>query len=252
MGERAESVDLAFVIDATGSLGPYLEGVKNQIRAIAREVKRAHLGLRLRMALVAYRDIEESNRFEVLDFVSSVEEFENFVATIEADGGGDTPEDIAGGLQQANSLSWKNPTRVVFLIADAPCHGREYCDESDDDYPGGTPGICIAGELASLFGRRSANGGTMTVYFCAAGEDGPRLTQKMVLRLNEQMSGRSKGGDDSQLVRVCLHDAKLLTDVVSKGVRTSISKTTAAMRGCMDGSTCSHPAKRSRLGFSSS
>lgn len=245
---RAESVDLAFVIDATGSMASYIEGVKRHIRTIIKEVKRTHPGLSLRMAVVAYRDVDDANRFEVLDFVSSVEEFESFVATIAAKGGGDLPEDMAGGLQQANHLHWKNTTRVVFCIADAPCHGREYCDKRDK-YPGGTPGICIASELASLFNRRSSNAGTMTVHFCAAGEAGPNLTKKMVLRLNEQMGARSDLGPEDQLVSVSLQDAKMLTDIVSKGVRTSILKTTTALRDCKDGSSCSRPAKRSRLDF---
>lgn len=69
----AETVDLSFVIDATGSMTSYIEGVKKYIRSIVREVKRTHPGLSLRMAVVAYRDVSDRNRFEVLDFTSSVE-----------------------------------------------------------------------------------------------------------------------------------------------------------------------------------
>jgi Mg-chelatase subunit ChlD len=124
----AESVDLAFILDATGSMGAYIDGVKSNIRAIVKQIMHTNGNLTLRMGVVAYRDIKDKKRFEVLDFVTSVDEFETFVGSLEADGGGDTPEDIAGGLQQANKLSWSNPTRVAFLIADAPCHGRDYYD----------------------------------------------------------------------------------------------------------------------------
>jgi hypothetical protein len=161
----AESVDLAFILDATSSMASCIEGVKSSIRAIVKQIMHTNGNLTLRLGVVAYRDIKDTKRFEVLDFVTSVSEFEAFVGSLKAEGGADTPEDIAGGLQQANKLSWSNPTRIAFLIADAPCHGRDYHDgDIGDSYPDGTPGINIAHELETLFRSRTANGGgTMAV-----------------------------------------------------------------------------------------
>jgi hypothetical protein len=53
---------------------------------------------------------------------------------------------MARGVKEANDLSWSHPTRVVFIIADVPCHGREF-HSMDDDYPLGTPGVDIKAEL---------------------------------------------------------------------------------------------------------
>ena len=39
-------------------------------------------------------------------------------------GGGDWPEDVAGGLAKASTMNWKAPlTRILVHIADAPGHG---------------------------------------------------------------------------------------------------------------------------------
>ena len=49
------------------------------------------------------------------NFYRSVHGFHEFVGAIKADGGGDTPEDIMGGLQTAFSrLSWRtNSSKVI-------------------------------------------------------------------------------------------------------------------------------------------
>ena len=44
--------------------------------------------------------------------------------TVFRSGGGDTPEDVAGGLEKVSSMGWQAPlTRVMVHIADAPGHG---------------------------------------------------------------------------------------------------------------------------------
>ena len=46
------------------------------------------------------------------------------------------------GLKLATQMRWKAPNRLLFVIADAPCHGRAYHDESmKDNYPDGKPGF---------------------------------------------------------------------------------------------------------------
>jgi hypothetical protein len=57
-----------------------------------------------------------------------------------AKGGGDGPEDVAGGLNAVLDLSWIASTRLVIHIADAPCHGTAYHGgKFRDDYPDGDP-----------------------------------------------------------------------------------------------------------------
>jgi hypothetical protein len=122
----AERVDLAFLLDSTGSMGSYIEGVKKNIKAIVANIKTTNGNLRLRLAMVAYRDVSDRHRSEVFPFSESVLEFESFVENLRATGGGDAPEDIAGAVQKVNELDWTHPTRLTFLITDAPCHGVDF------------------------------------------------------------------------------------------------------------------------------
>lgn len=46
---------------------------------------------------------------------------------------------MAGGLKFAAEMSWRSPTRLCILIADAPCHGRKFHDSYEDNYPLGDP-----------------------------------------------------------------------------------------------------------------
>ncbi|CAB4402147.1 unnamed protein product [Rhizophagus irregularis] len=48
-------------------------------------------------------------------------------------GGGDTPEDVLGGLNEAiTKMNWKNGTRVLLHIGDSPPHGKKFIDMIDD------------------------------------------------------------------------------------------------------------------------
>lgn len=72
------SLDIAFVVDATGSMGAWLEAVKANIRAIATgilpRIQQQYPGLQLavRFALVAYRDVGDNPQFEELGFTEDV------------------------------------------------------------------------------------------------------------------------------------------------------------------------------------
>lgn len=74
--------------------------------------------MNLRLALVGYRDFCDSTRFgfEVLDFVTSADEFESFLSCLDASGGGDTPEDLAGAIQKAHSAGAIHPKWCSLLL----------------------------------------------------------------------------------------------------------------------------------------
>ena len=217
MVRDAEAVDLAFLLDCTGSMSSYIASTKESIKSIVRRVSKTNQGLQLRVAVVGYRDIGDARRFEVLDFTTCLTTFETFVGRLVATGGGDTPEDVAGAIQKANGLSWTQPSRVTFLITDAPCHGIHFHPSLDgtDSYPAGTPGINIMEELQKL----KENGGQagMSLHF-------GRITEYC----DEMVRVFDKGGITFEVSD--LQDPKSLASTVTTGVRKSISKSITASR----------------------
>lgn len=140
----------------------HIEAAKTSMRDVVSTVTRTNPHLKMRVAVVAYRDICDVNRFEELNFTDSVAQFEGFVSKLQATGGGDAPEDLAGAIQKANQLSWQQVSRVTFVISDCPCHGREF-HTLEDSYPQGTPGICIKIELHALM-KKGGDGGMRLVF----------------------------------------------------------------------------------------
>jgi hypothetical protein len=211
--QSAESVDIAFIIDCTDSMSPYIASVKDSIQDIIERVRATNNNLSLRLAIVGYRDINDHHlRFEVLDFVTSIDEFKSFLEGLSAIGGADTPEDMAGAIKEANNLSWSNPSKVAFLIADSPCHGSEF-HSYDDSYPDGTPGICIIDELEQLQMLGPQN--TMTITF-------GRITEQTDYMIE---CFREYGIPVDQ---VGIEEASALTETVTASVRKSIFKTSSA------------------------
>ena len=54
--------------------------------------------------------------------------FQNRVEEINAYGGNDVPEDWVGAFKKLNtSIAWRNGTKLIIHIADAPAHGKLFC-----------------------------------------------------------------------------------------------------------------------------
>ena len=139
MSERLGQLDIVFVVDNTGSMGPYIHNVKTKILEIIRTIKKEELCRRLRVGLVSYRDHppEESTyvtqKFELSPDTAKIEQN---VMQMEASGGGDGPEAVSTALQVMNKMEFLNDAaKVAVLIGDAPPHGVE----NGDRWPQGTP-----------------------------------------------------------------------------------------------------------------
>lgn len=154
--KELDLVDLCFVLDATGSMGLYIREAKNKIMLIVKELCTANPMLSLRVAVSAYRDPLEPRGGEnvVMDFVEltkegqaaagGFKEFDSFLGSVHEGGGGDHCEDIAGGIKNMLALSWSEqaPTKVLFHIGDAPCHGNRFHGPNvGDNHGGGDHGI---------------------------------------------------------------------------------------------------------------
>ena len=119
-------VDLCILCDVTSSMDAWIEEIKNEIKHFVHQL-RATFGLgTLRLAFVGYRDWDGDDqnndghrRLEVFPLSPDISEFESFVASVEAVGGGDAAEDVLGGIAATLDLDWRSPIRVVYHMLSA-------------------------------------------------------------------------------------------------------------------------------------
>lgn len=124
---RAMPLDVLFLIDTTGSMADEIERIKETLLSMTAKVKASANGDRavsLRYGAVLYRDVGDAYVTATRDFTSDVTAFEKSLRSVEADGGGDTPESLNQGLAEAMvGVSWRDgAAKVAFLVADAVPH----------------------------------------------------------------------------------------------------------------------------------
>src|SRR6267378_6675912 len=71
---RPPRVEVAFVLDTTGSMGGLIDGAKRRIWSIARRIGEGRPRPDLRIALVAYRDIGDAYVTRTYDFTGDMDE----------------------------------------------------------------------------------------------------------------------------------------------------------------------------------
>ena len=169
-----QELDMMFICDCTGSMDPWILAVKNEIKNIIAYIIENNPFVKIQMSFVGYRDIKDDKRFEIKDFTNNFEALEDFISQIKAEGGGDYPEDIAGALNQALKLSWRNNSaKYCLLIADAPCHGKKYREEDyEDDYPDGDPYGLTPEFLISDLAKKNIN-----LYFIKINNDNDKMNE---------------------------------------------------------------------------
>ena len=130
------AVEVAFVLDTTGSMGGLLEGAKRKIWSIATAIADTNPNAEIRMGLVAYRDIGDEYVTKVFNLTTDIQDLYANLLELRAHGGGDWPESVNEALDVAvNKLQWTaggDARRIVFLVGDAPPH-MDY--EQDTKYP---------------------------------------------------------------------------------------------------------------------
>lgn len=122
------ALDVALVIDTTGSMGDEISYLRTEVGAIASGVRAAWPGTTQRWAVVAYKDDGDSYVVKTSPFASEPAAVQAAIAGLSADGGGDYPEAPDRALAEAAALPWRdgNAARMVFWVADAPHHpGKE-------------------------------------------------------------------------------------------------------------------------------
>ena len=119
-------LDLALVIDTTGSMSDELDYLKVEIDSIAKTIYQMFPKVDQRYSLVVYRDDGDQYVTRTFDFTGSLAEFRATLSEQSANGGGNYPEAMHLALESAEQLDWRDEeaARVLFLVADAPPHDR--------------------------------------------------------------------------------------------------------------------------------
>lgn len=124
----SNEVDIAFVVDATGSMGDEIEYLKLELEDVLRQTFEKYNDLSFRAASVFYRDKGDEYLTRNVVFNSDLLKVLNFIKLQSAGGGGDGPEAVQTALQDAiHNLEWNSNARarLLFLVLDAPPHNND-------------------------------------------------------------------------------------------------------------------------------
>lgn len=125
-------IDVVFAIDATGSMVWVHKKVRERMQMLATYVR--NLVPLARFGVIAYRDYGD------MEFVTRIAQpsydilrGREFLAGIDASGGGDHPEAVTQALRDAEArIAWRpGAQRVVIIIGDAPPHARETAEAAE-------------------------------------------------------------------------------------------------------------------------
>ena len=181
----ARVVDVAFVLDTTGSMSEEIAAVKQTIQKVASSLSTEQVTVRI--ALVEYKDRTDQFTTRVFPFATDLPTFSRKVAGISASGGGDTPEDMNAGLHTAlTQLEWSSNSvaRLAFVIADAPPHldydGPDYAKDMKTASHRGIQLFTVAASgmdgLGQVVFRQMAQFTGGTNMFVLRGGAGPQST----------------------------------------------------------------------------
>ncbi len=129
-----DTLEMVFVLDTTGSMGGLIDGAKQRIWGIINEVMQKPSKPRVRVGLVAYRDVGDEYVTKLLPLTEDLDKAYTTLMDYQAQGGGDTPENVrkalAEGVRDAGwSKAGTGMAQIVFLVGDAP--PQNYAQEPD-------------------------------------------------------------------------------------------------------------------------
>jgi hypothetical protein len=188
MGFPSARLDVAFVVDTTGSMKDDIRAVKDSLFDIVDTIVSKTENLTIRFAIVSYRDHPPQDRSyitRVFDFTDRIKKIHRLISKLKPSEGGDTPEAVADGLYAARTkLSWaKEAYKVLLLVGDAPPHGRDYNTLGDDYFPEGCPhGYDPRKEVQGL---KQAFGNSMFIFVCGCN----RLVEESFRSIADSIQG---------------------------------------------------------------
>jgi len=127
-------VNVVFLIDTTGSMDTYINGVKD--RAIEFSEILSAKGVGFSLGLIGFGDLYEREKPTVYKFTDDIPKFQKQVKNIPRTYGGDIPESSLEALITGTELlksSSETGRNIFILITDAPPHVPTKCGKSVED-----------------------------------------------------------------------------------------------------------------------
>ncbi len=120
-------VDVVFVVDATGSMGDEILFLQSELNDVLERVTADNQDVSYRTGAVFYRDDTDDYLTKVSNLTTKSEETIQFISKQQAAGGGDYPEAVDAGLEEALGQDWSENalSKIIFLLLDAPPHDDE-------------------------------------------------------------------------------------------------------------------------------
>ena len=203
-------LDLLFIMDITNSMDTYLNQVKEDILKMISIIKKDCSGIDIFLGFIGYKDFNDLDLGEEyinLEFTTDYESISKNIEFVKADGGGDTPEDLCGGLELGKNKDWQGKTRFAILVTDSPCHGTKYHDltgENEDNYPNGDREGRNIEEIVKIFAEKEIS------LFCLKIN---ASTDKM-FKIFSEIYDKSK--DKNSKNKFVVEEGKKLIDIVTK------------------------------------
>ena len=123
---KNQKIEVAFVLDTTGSMGDLIAGAKRKIWSIANTIVDINPDADIRMGLVGYRDFQDDYVVKTVQMTSDIQGMYDQLNKFRAAGGGDTREAVNEALNAAlEQIQWsqdKDTKRIIYLVGDAPPH----------------------------------------------------------------------------------------------------------------------------------
>ena len=163
--------DIAFLLDATGSMAPCINAVKENIASFitsltSKDANDQSVVKDWRVKIVGYRDFDYTDAPPIVDnpFTNSIDEARSHLARLEATGGGDEPESLLEGLYGLATMpatkrgesprpdAWRHRSearRFVIVFTDAPYKPKMSSKMSDPKGEGGTVDDVINAMMSS-------------------------------------------------------------------------------------------------------
>ena len=124
--QAVKKLDLALVIDVTGSMGDEIRFLQAELESIVTALAKRHPQLDIRVGFTFYRDQGDDFVTRTVGFTGDMAAARQTLGAQFARGGGDYPEAMQEALVRAANLDWReDAVKSLLLVADAPPHDED-------------------------------------------------------------------------------------------------------------------------------